>query len=146
LGLLEAAVKTVSGGRAKFVKNQKTFRTYTGQDTACDHAIIIEGQPYDIGIKRNADGTFGLIADFTMMFNTSPFKARDQQLTSLYSLYSSESSFNTYEQNVSRFATGALLQEYALMVAEEQAAILGRMTNRVAGKNGSIALEIMERA
>lgn len=104
---------------------------------------MINGQQYDIGIKRNADGTFGLVADFTMMSQTSPFKARGQQLMSLYS---PGRSFETYGQDAARFATGALLQEYALMVAEEQAAILGRMTSRVAGKNGSIALEIMERA
>lgn len=142
MSLLEAAIKAVSGGRAKLVKNQKTFRTYTGQDTACDHAIVIEGQQYDIGIKRNTDGTFGLVADFTMMSQTSPFKARGQQLMSLYS---PGRSFDTYGQDVARFATGALLQEYALIVAEEQAAILGRTANRVTGKNGAIALEISER-
>jgi len=143
LDLLAAVVKDLSKGRARLVKNQNTFRTYRGQDPSCDHAIVLSDLSYDIGIKRQKDGTFSLVADFSMIAMQSPFLARGQDPRSIYT---STAFRSDYDQAYARMATGALMQEYAIRVAEEQAAVLGRTTQRVEGKNGTIALEVMERA
>lgn len=143
LNILAEAVKAVTKGKARLVRNQKQFRTYPGQDSRCDHCIHIDGVNYDIGIRKQADGSWGLIADFSLLVHNSPFLAKGHTLQQLHQL--AMSSRGSYDQECARFATGALMQEYILQTAEEQAAILGRTTQRVTGKNGAVALEIVER-
>lgn len=143
LDILSDAVKAITNGKARLVRNQKTFRTYPGQDPACDHCIHIDSTQYDIGIRKQADGSWGLVADFSLLVHNSPFLARDHTMQQLRQLALQGRS--NFDQECARYATGALMQEYILRTAEEQAAILGRTTQRVTGKNGAIALEIMEK-
>lgn len=136
---LADVVRVVGQGQARFMPNQKTFRTYQGQSPVCDHAIVLAGSNYDIGLRRESDGSYSLLADFTMIAHGSPFRARGVDYHQFLR------SATNYDQAAAQFATGALQQEYALRKAEEQAAKMGRRATRIPGKNGSITLEIMER-
>lgn len=142
LSLLANIVKDLTRGTCRLVKGQTTFRTYPGQSNVCDHCIVIGNGQYDIGLKRQKDGSYSLIGDFSMMANTSPFAARGQNLFQMFQTV--QDARQNYDQACARYATGALMQEYALRTAEEQAAILGRKVERVPGKNGTITLEIVE--
>jgi len=48
-----------------FLKDQKTYKWYSGRNK-CDHAIGVAGAKgaYEVGVKQNADGTWGFEADF----------------------------------------------------------------------------------
>lgn len=149
LDLLAQIVKDLTKGNCVLHRNRKTFRTYPGQSNQCDHCIEIKNGSYDIGIVKNKDGTFGLLADFTMLASTSPFAAKVAQRPmynfGMFSGGAAPTTREDYDQLSAKYATGSLMQEYVLRQAEEQAAILGRSTQRVTGKNGTVSLEIMER-
>lgn len=124
LKLLADVVKDLSKGRAKFERNQTTFRTYPGQPTNCDHRITMPGS-HDIGLRRNKEGSYDMIFD--------PF--------GMDRVFEAQGGAYVYGES----AIGALAQEYVLRAAEIRAAQQGYTTQRIAGKNGNVSLEIMVR-
>lgn len=143
LDILAEAVSKLTNNACRLVKGQKNFRTYQGQPTNCDHAIVVAGSSYDIGIRAEKDGTFSLVADFTMMAGQSPFSPKHLSYGDF--LTQNRSDRTNYDQAAGKYAVGALMQEYILIQAEDKASRLGRRTQRVPGKNGTVALEIVER-
>jgi hypothetical protein len=121
LRLLGEVVNDLSAGQAKLMRNQKTFRTYPGQPTQCDHCIAMPGR-HDIGLKRNSEGSYDMIFDPYGMSNV--FQAKG----------------GAYVYGES--AIGAIAQEYVLRAAEIRAAQQGYSTQRIPGKDGNVSLEI----
>lgn len=104
-------------------RDAKTFRTYPGQSNVCDAMIKMPGR-YDIGLRYDKESqSYSMVADFSMMHDTA--------------LQHEFSTGHNPEVKVS-----ALVQEYGLLTAEYQAAMLGRTTQRVRGDKGMVALEI----
>lgn len=121
LRLLGEVVNDLSNGQAKLMRNQKTFRTYPGQPTDCEHCITMPGR-HDIGLRRNKEGSYDMIFDPYDMNRV--FQAKGGNV------YGGEA------------AIGALAQEYVLRAAEIRASQQGYTTTRIPGKNGNISLEI----
>jgi len=121
LRLLGDVVKDLSSGAAKLVRNQKTFRTYPGQPTNCDHCITMPG-PHDIGLVKNKEGSYDMIFD--------PY-AMDR-------VFNAKGGAHIYGKS----SVGALAQEYVLRASEIRAAQQVYTTTRIPGKNGAVSLEI----
>jgi hypothetical protein len=121
LRLLGEVVKDLSKGKATLKRDQKNFRTYSGQPTNCDHCIAMPGR-HDIGLRRNKEGSYDMIFDPYGMDNV--FQAKGGKYI--------------YGES----AIGAVAQEYVLRAAEIRAAQQGYTTNRIPGKDGNISLEI----
>lgn len=115
LDLLGNIVANLSQGAANLVRDQKTFRTYAGQSTTCDHCIKMPGK-HDIGLVADKEGGYTLKFD---PYNMSPiFSAGHERI-------------------------GKLVQEYALQNAEIAAAQNGWQTERKQGANNSVVLEVV---
>ncbi len=108
-------IKDVSKGQARLEAEQKTFRTYRGQDPSCDAAIVLPGY-YDIGLKRTGDG-YEPIMESALMYGGSILGVQGSPL-------------------------GLVQQEFALREAEYEAAQRGYTASREEGKNGRITLRI----
>lgn len=120
MGLLADVVKDVSGGRATLDMNAKTFRTYAGQPNVCDAAILMPG-PHDIGLQKQGEA-------YTPVFD--PYRMSDVL---------------SVPGGVSKI--GEAQREYALRVAEYEAAQNGMTTERLHNaQTGTITLEITEAA
>lgn len=122
LQLLSDVVRDLSKGQASFKRNQKTFRTFPGQPTDCDHCIEMPGR-HDIGLKRNAQGSYDMVFD--------PY--------GMDRVFQAQGGDYIYGET----AIGALAQEYVLRAAEIRAAQQGYTTQRIPGKNGNVSLEIV---
>lgn len=142
LDLLASVIRDVSKGKAQLMKGARTFRTYSGQPNQCNHSIHIKDSRYDIGLVGNKSDGFSMLADFSMLLHASPFLAKGFKRENLMMIGSSARA--NFDQECAKWATGALMQEYVLRQAEEQAGRLGRRVQRIEGKNGMIALEVME--
>lgn len=113
LTMLGNVVTELSKGLAELKLNQKTFRTYRGQDGSCDHMIQMPGR-HDIGLKANSGGFSPVFDPYTM---DPVFKGGTNFI-------------------------GKLQQEVVLRQAEYEAAQNGYSTERVSGANGDVTLEI----
>jgi hypothetical protein len=117
LNLLSKVVNDLSKGVAILHKDQTTFRTFPGQPNNCDAAIVLPGH-HDVGLLRNADGTYTPVFDPYAM--TDMFKSR----------------FGTNQ-------IGAMMQEYTLREAEYEASRNGFTATRVPGEKGTVTLELV---
>ena len=125
LRLLGDVVRDLSKGEASLVMHRKSFRTYPGQPTDCDHCIAMPGA-HDIGLRRNKGGSYDMIFD---PYNMSR-------------VFFAQGTVSNY---AAQSFVGALAQEYLLRAAEIKAAQSGFSTQRIANKNGAVSL-VMERA
>jgi hypothetical protein len=46
-----------------FVPNQTQARFYREQQEPCDHAILIPNSRYEVGLRRQEDGSYALVMD-----------------------------------------------------------------------------------
>jgi hypothetical protein len=136
LGILESAIAVMQkqGKNIKLSRGKKTFRTYHGQPTDCDHVIELPDRPYDIGLKSNGQGGYNAVYDpYLTRVHGSPIAA-----TCELPQYGSEE----YRKNADKVGIGLLMQEYAAQTAENAAAREGKSARRVTGDNGTIYVEI----
>lgn len=119
LNTLGQVVKELSCGQATLDQTATYFRTYRGQPDKCDAAIKMPGK-HDIGLKKNADGSYTPVFD---PYNMSPIFRADAA---------------PYGEG----HIGKLMQEYALREAEYEAAQQGYSTQRIPAENGTITLEL----
>jgi hypothetical protein len=110
-------VTEMSNGQATLHKKASRFRTYAGQDPACDAKIKMPG-PHDVGLKKNKDGSYTPVFD---PYNMSPIFKNDGCTNRI----------------------GKLLQEYALQEAEYEAARNGFTATRVPGEKNTVTLELV---
>jgi len=113
-------VRDLSKGEAKLVNPASNFRTYRGQDTTCDAKIEMPGK-HDVGLKKNADGSY----------------------TPVFDPYAMSPIFKNPHGDSAKSYIGLLMQEYTLREAEYQAARNGYTPNRVQGANGVTTLELV---
>ena len=118
--LLAKIVTEMSKGAASLDMTAKLFRTerMLGGTNPCDGTINLPGS-YDIGLHKTGDS-------FSLTF--PPGISR---------VLAGQSRSNPI---------GGAMQEYALREAEYAAAQDGRETNRIAGKNGTVTLEVIQAA
>ena len=70
LDALGSAVVRLDG---ELRRGQTTCAYYLGATATCDHALHFKQHAYEVGVVRNADGSFGLIWDADM----TPLLGRD---------------------------------------------------------------------
>lgn len=120
LDMLAEAAKNIAGNTVSLDKTATSFRTYPGQPTQCNARINMPGK-HDIGLRRNGDGTY----------------------TPVYDPYGLNHIFRAEYQIGKEAYIGKLLQEYALLEAEYEAAQQGMTTSRVPAENGTVTLELV---
>lgn len=116
MSLFGSIVSEMSNGAAKLVNPASSFRTYRGQPTQCDAKVHMPGR-HDIGLKKNADGSFSPVFDPYAMAPIFRAKGGTNMI-------------------------GGLLREYALQEAEYEAAQRGFTATRVPGEKGVVTLEL----
>ena len=130
IAALQATVKELSAMGIKIsLIPDATPRAYSvgqkGMEKA-DYVISIPDAKYDVGLYKQADGSYEPRTDFFMgsvgkvLGTTHVTKGREEQAQ-----------------------LGKLLQYYGLNAAAMAAVRQGKSTRRVAGKDGAIALEIV---
>ena len=124
LDMLGHVVKGLVGGNAFLDKNAKTFRTYADQSNVCDAAIRLQQGAHDIGLTKQADGSYMPVFD---PYNMS-------------SMFKSQHVHGGSGDPAGHI--GNLLQEYGLQAAEYEAAQNSLTTTRVHGEKGRVSLEI----
>lgn len=98
------------GVNIAFDREATKFRTYRGQPDACQGAIRLPGEAFDIGLKREEDGTYVPVFDHMLDQNRSIACA-----------------FTPGERRSDRHTIGKLMQYYTAAKAEKEAALQGHM-------------------
>lgn len=128
LNALQAAISELQqeGSRITFEPEGKAFRTWPGQPNSCDAVIRLPAERFDVGLRKQADGSYVPIFDHMLNNNQSiscEVPTRENRMDG-------------------RFALGRLLQRYAVCVAEQQAAAEGHMVSRNKDDAGNIVLTV----
>lgn len=139
LDALSAAIDELAreGVHIRFDKNAKQFRTYMGQDPSCDAAIVMGTGSHDIGLKKQADGSYGIVFD--------PYAfSHELRVDGGAENFQPDEPHGTrhWDQESATNAIGKLIQRYNVVKVERESAMVGNATQRVAGKNGVVELEI----
>ena len=120
------------GSKIKLDMTAKTFRTYSGQNNKCDGAIIMDG-PHDIGLKKQADGSYQPVFD---PYGFSPALASDRSAEAFCPV-------PTGDQGHAQRMIGKLLQRYGVCITEREAAMQGKNFTRTTDqKSGVVELTI----
>lgn len=121
LAALQAAVDELvkEGAKIRLDVNAKRFRTYqgVGNDETCDAAIILEGERYDVGLKRNEQGEYVPVFDNMMLANNKAIACDIQ-----------------HRHHGPRAAIGRLMQRYTVCLTEKEMALQGHMCTRQVDK------------
>ena len=102
-----------------------TFRTYRGQSNKCDYCVRLPGQPYDVGLVKQSDGSYLPYLDASMFPRNG---------VGLSCAWQQGDGYQDYE----RSAIGKLLQRYGTCVAEDSLAMAGHAFERAVDAAGNI--------
>lgn len=104
----------------------KTFRTYEGQSTNCDAVIRLGDEHHDIGLRKQADGTYTPVYD--------PYAVSDKMACAVL-----PKGATRYDP---RYRISQLLQEYSTQVALRKARQMGHslVSRTTDKKTGAVQL------
>lgn len=117
LDALDTAIAELQkeGVSISFDREATNFRTWRGQPDKCEGAIRLPGEQFDIGLRREADGSYVPVFDHML--------DRNQAIACAYT---------PGERRSDRHTIGKLMQRYTVVKAEKEAALQGHMvTSRV---------------
>ncbi len=136
MAALRQAVAELAKEGANISLDEKAtnFRTYMGQDTKCDGAIIMGEGRHDIGLVKQADGSFVPRFD--------PYGFGRSLLVEADATNFQPNPTSMYDENNATRSIGKLLQRYNVCRVEREAAMRGQSFTRTTSKGGVIELEI----
>jgi len=112
--LARAVAELVSEGKNVTLRTTAgTFRTYPGQDSRCDAMIGLPNEAFDIGLRKQADGSYTPVFDHMLDRNKTV-----------------ACEFTPGERRGDRHTIGSLMQRYTVCKAEKEAALAGHMIVR----------------
>lgn len=63
---LDAFARACTRCGVEFLRDVSEFRYYRGKKAPCEHAVRVNSQAYEMGLRREAKGGWSLVADFYM--------------------------------------------------------------------------------